>query len=120
MIAFIALLALLAIFILAGWYHKIPALQQGQWRFLISSTIFLYIIVIIFRSLLLGQFTNMSSKDTLTVISNSTLVLPVLLYFIWYLLSAVIGNLLTGNASEYTGFGGSPDQWVSQQQSWTI
>ena len=120
MITFIILLALLTLVSLLGWYHKIPVLQPGQWRFLISSTILLYIIVVIFRFFLLGELSNMSSKNTFYLLSDTSLILPILFYFIWYMLSSVIGNLITGTSSDYTSFGGSPDQWVSQQQNWQI
>ena len=48
----------------------------------------------------------MSGRNALTLITNTEFVLPVLFYFVWYFISSVIGNLVVGESSEFTGFGG--------------
>jgi hypothetical protein len=121
MLIFIAVVVILVLIVFLGYYEKLTFLEPGQWRFLISSTILFFVLLVVFRSLLLtgGEIEGVANANVGKTFFSSAYMLPVLFYLLWYLCSTVVGNWVTGTASDFTGFGGGPNPWVSQQREWS-
>lgn len=109
----------LLVYIVHKIKHKDVLLTTRQIRFMIVSTVLLFVFVILFRSFLLGGAgsANITDKEYLQafVFNDENFMIPVL-YILWYFVAVMVGNsVITGN-DDYSGFFSDPNPFISTRE----
>lgn len=118
---FIGLLILLPliVYIVHKIRNKDVLLTSKQIRFMVVSSVLLFIVVILFRSFLLGGAgsSNITNKEYVQafVLNDENFFIPIL-YLLWYFVSVMVGNaVITGN-DDYSGFFQESNPFISNRE----